>query len=206
MKRKTDKMDFLIATHNRKKQAEMQRVLQPLGISVKTAEDLGIELSEVEETGLTFAENAKIKALSGCKESSLPCIADDSGLCVDFLNGAPGIYSARYSGEHGNDEENNAKLLNELKGVEKEDRTAHFICSICCCFPDGREITAEGKCFGYIGFEKHGNVGFGYDPLFITEKGCFGELTAEQKDEISHRGNALRAFKEKLKTEKLYDK
>lgn len=194
-------MDFLIATHNRKKQAEMQRLLGPLGISVKTADDLGIELTEVEEDGTTFAENAKIKAFSGCRESGLPCIADDSGLCVDYLNGAPGIYSARYSG--GDDKQNNRKLLSELEGVEKEKRTAYFACSISCCFPDGREITAEGKCFGYIGFEEQGDGGFGYDPLFITDKGCFGQLTAEEKDEISHRGNALRELKEKLQMENL---
>ncbi len=194
-------MDFLIATHNRKKQAEMQRMLGPLGISVKTADDLGIELTEVEENGTTFAENARIKALSGCKESGLPCIADDSGLCVDYLGGAPGIYSARYSG--GDDKQNNEKLLKELEGVEKEKRTAYFACSISCCFPDGREITAEGKCFGYIGFEEQGDGGFGYDPLFITDKGCFGQLSAEEKDEISHRGNALRELKEKLQMENL---
>ena len=194
-------MDFLIATHNRKKQAEMQRVLEPLGISVKTADDLGITLTEVEENGTTFLENARIKALAGCKESGLPCIADDSGLCVDYLDGAPGIYSARYSG--GDDKQNNIKLLSVLEGVEKEKRTAYFACSISCCFPDGREISAEGKCFGYIGFEEQGNGGFGYDPLFITEKGCFGMLSAEEKDEISHRGNALRLFKEKLQMENL---
>lgn len=194
-------MDFLIATHNRKKQAEMQRVLEPLGISVKTADDLGITLTEVEENGTTFYENAKIKALAGCKESGLPCIADDSGLCVDYLDGAPGIYSARYSG--GDDKQNNIKLLSALEGVEKEKRTAYFACSISCCFPDGREISAEGKCEGYIGFEEQGDGGFGYDPLFITEKGCFGMLSVEEKDEISHRGNALRLFKEKLQMENL---
>ncbi len=194
-------MDFLIATHNKKKQAEMQRVLEPLGINVKTAEDLGIELSEVEENGTTFYENARIKALLGCKESGLPCIADDSGICVDFLNGGPGIYSARYSG--GDDEDNNDKLLKELEGVEKEKRTAHYACSISCCFPDGRELKAEGKCYGYIGFERQGTGGFGYDPLFITEKGCFGELSPAEKDEMSHRGIALRELKEKLEAENL---
>ena len=194
-------MDFLIATHNKKKQAEMQRVLEPLGINVKTAADLGIELSEVEENGTTFYENARIKALSSCKESGLPCIADDSGICVDHLGGGPGIYSARYSG--GDDEDNNDKLLSELEGVEKEKRTAHYACSISCCFPDGRELKAEGKCYGYIGFERQGTGGFGYDPLFITEKGCFGELSPEEKDEISHRGIALRELKEKLESENL---
>lgn len=197
-------MDFLIATHNKKKQAEMQRVLAPLGINVRTAKELGIELTEVEENGTTFHENARIKALSGCKESGLPCIADDSGICVDYLGGAPGIYSARYSG--GDDEDNNDKLLKELEGVEKEKRTAHYACSISCCFPDGREISAEGRCYGYIGFERQGTGGFGYDPLFITEIGCFGEVSPEAKDEISHRGIALRELKEKLESENLYDK
>lgn len=182
----------------------MQRVLEPLGINVRTAKELGIELTEVEENGTTFHENARIKALSGCKESGLPCIADDSGICVDYLGGAPGIYSARYSG--GDDEDNNDKLLKELEGVEKEKRTAHYACSISCCFPDGREITAEGRCYGYIGFERQGTGGFGYDPLFITEIGCFGEVSPEEKDEISHRGIALRELKEKLESEKLYDK
>lgn len=194
-------MDFLIATHNKKKQAEMQRVLSPLGINVKTAKDLGIELTEVEENGTTFYENARIKALAGCKESGLPCIADDSGICVDYLDGAPGIYSARYSG--GDDEDNNDKLLEELKGVEKDKRTAYYACSISCCFPDGRELSAEGRCYGYIGFERQGTGGFGYDPLFITEIGCFGEVSAEEKDAISHRGKALRELKEKLEAENL---
>lgn len=187
-------MDFLIATHNRKKQAEMQRVLSPLGINVLTADDLGIELTEVEETGKTFEENARLKALSGLRDTSLACIADDSGLCVDALGGRPGIYSARYGGEEGNDKLNNEKLLKELADVKDGDRTAKFVCCICCVFPDGREITVQGECFGKIGFEKRGNGGFGYDPLFITEHGCFGEMTSEEKDAVSHRGNALRAF------------
>ncbi len=197
-------MVFLLASHNKKKKAEMERVLSPLGISVKTAEELGIELTEAEENGTTFAENARIKALSGCRESGLACIADDSGLCVDFLGGAPGIYSARYSG--GSDEDNNIKLLKELENVPKEKRTACFVCNISCCFPDGREITAEGKCHGYIGFEKQGEGGFGYDPLFVTEYGTFAELTDEEKDKVSHRGVALRLFKEKLESENKNDK
>ena len=104
-------MDFLIATHNMKKRAELERILSPLGINVKTADELGIDLTDVEETGTTFEENAKLKADSGCKESGMPCIADDSGLMVDALDGAPGVYSARFAGDHGNDEKNNGKIF-----------------------------------------------------------------------------------------------
>lgn len=192
-------MDFLIATHNRKKQSEMQRLLAPLGIKVLTADDIGVVLTEVEETGKTFEENARLKALSGLRDTSLPCIADDSGLCVDALDGAPGIYSARYGGEDGNDKLNNEKLLKELENVNKEDRTAKFVCCICCVFPDGKEIVVKGECKGEIAFERHGSGGFGYDPLFLTEYGCFGEMTSEEKDAVSHRGNALRLLVKELK-------
>ncbi|MGN0467546.1 MAG: XTP/dITP diphosphatase [Acutalibacteraceae bacterium] len=185
-------MKFILATHNKKKCAEMQRILSPLGVEVYTAEMLGINLTDAEETGTTFAENAKIKARSGCEESGYPCIADDSGLCVDFLGGEPGVYSARYSGEHGNDEANIQKLLEKLKDVPYEKRDAHFMCSVCVCFPDGRELSLDGKCFGKIGFEKRGDNGFGYDPVFMVGEKSFAELSAEEKDEISHRGNALR--------------
>ena len=185
-------MRFIIATHNKKKCEEMHRILSPLGVEVYTAEMLGIELTDAEETGLTFAENAKIKAFSGANESGYPCIADDSGLCVDALGGEPGIYSARYSGEHGNDEANIVKLLGNLKDVPDEKRTAHFACAVCVCFPDGREISLEGKCEGKIGYGKKGDGGFGYDPIFMVGDRSFAELTKEEKDAISHRGNALR--------------
>lgn len=185
-------MKFIIATHNKKKCEEMHRILSPLGVEVYTAEMLGIELTDAEETGLTFAENAEIKALSGCRESGYPCIADDSGLCVDALGGEPGIYSARYSGGHGDDEANIVKLLGKLKDVPDEKRTAYFACAVCVCFPDGRKISLEGKCEGKIGYEKKGDGGFGYDPIFMVGEKSFAELTKEEKDAISHRGNALR--------------
>ncbi len=185
-------MKFIIATHNKKKRDEMQRILSPLGVEVLTAEDCAIELTDAEETGTTFKENAFIKAESGCKESGMPCIADDSGLCVDFLGGEPGVYSARYSGVHGDDEQNIVKLLSKLEGVPDEKRSARFVCSICVCFPDGRTLSIEGKCEGKIGYEKRGNGGFGYDPIFMVGEKSFAELTASQKDLISHRGNALR--------------
>lgn len=191
-------MDFILATNNMKKLAEMQRILQPLGINVVTAKMLGKTLEDVEEDGDTFEANAKIKALAACKEMNMPAIADDSGLCVDYLDGAPGIYSARFSGGHGDDEANNDLLLEKLNGVPMEKRTAYYVCAICCEFPDGREIIVRGECHGHIGFERDGNEGFGYDPLFIVNGKAFGRYTAEEKDVISHRGNALRLLTKEL--------
>ena len=185
-------MKFIIATHNMKKQAEMQRILSPLGVEVLTAEMAGVTLTDVEETGATFEENAVLKAENGCSESGLPCIADDSGLSVDFLGGEPGVYSARYCGKHGDDEANIQKLLKKLEGVPEEKRAARFVSVVCVCFPDGRKLTVDGKCEGKIGFEKHGDNGFGYDPVFMVGKKSFAELSADEKDKISHRGNALR--------------
>lgn len=203
-------MDFILATNNMKKLAEMQRILAPLGINVVTAKMLGIELPDVVEDGDTFEENAKIKALSACKITNMPAIADDSGLCVDYLNGAPGIYSARFANieekdgvnvdneENADDEENNNLLLKKLENVPMEERTAYYVCAICCIFPDGKEITVRGECHGNIGFERDGNAGFGYDPLFIIGGKSFGKYEGEEKDKISHRGNALRALTKEL--------
>ncbi len=191
-------MKIIIATHNKHKLLEMSRILSPMGYEVVTDTDLGIELTDAEENGETFLDNARIKAESGCKESGLPCIADDSGLCVDALGGAPGVFSARYSGVHGDDDANNKKLLAELEGVPTEKRTAHFACAICVSFPDGSEITATGKCEGYIGYEKKGSNGFGYDPLFMVGDRSLAEMTAGEKDAISHRGNALKELQKIL--------
>ncbi len=191
--------EFLIATHNMKKRDELYRILSPLGIDVKTADQLGIEITDVEETGETFYENALLKAKSGCEESGMPCVADDSGLAVDYLVGAPGVYSARFAGEHGNDEKNNRKLLKLLSDVDVPERTARFVSVVCCVFPNGDIISARGECKGYIGFEPRGNGGFGYDPLFMVGEKSFAELTPEEKDALSHRGNALRLLAEKLK-------
>lgn len=191
-------MDFILATNNMKKLAEMQRILSPLGINVVTAKMLGKQLEDVEEDGKTFEDNAKLKARAACKEMNMPAIADDSGLCVDYLDGAPGIFSARFAGEHGNDEKNNDLLLEKLDGVPLEKRTAHYVCAICCTFPDGREIVVRGECNGVIGFERDGHEGFGYDPLFLVNGKAFGRYTAEEKDKISHRGNALRLLTKEL--------
>ena len=204
-------MDFILATNNMKKLAEMQRILSPLGINVVTAKMLGITLPEVVEDGDTFEANAKIKAESACKITGLPAIADDSGLCVDYLGGYPGIYSARFANieihgdecvdneKNADDEDNNNLLLEKLQGVAEHDRTAYYVCAISCIFPDGKEISVRGECHGIIGFERDGNAGFGYDPLFIINGKSFGKYEGEEKDKISHRGKALRSLAEELK-------
>lgn len=189
-------MKFFAATKNAHKLEELQRILSPLGITVICEHDVDGELPEAEENGTTFEENALIKARAGRDFSGLSTVADDSGLCVDFLDGAPGIYSARFAGS---DEENIKKLLDLMKDVPKEKRTAKFVSCIACCLADGREFTVRGECKGYIATEKEGNGGFGYDPVFISEIGRFSELTASQKDSVSHRGKSLLKLSEKLK-------
>ena len=192
-------MKFIIATHNQKKLGELQRILSPLGIEALTASQAGISFDDVEETGTTFEENAAIKARAIFDGSGFGAIADDSGLCVDALGGAPGVYSARYSGEHGNDAENIVLLLKNMADVPDEERTARFVCAICCIMPDGEELIIRGECEGKIGYECVGDGGFGYDPVFMLPNGkSMAELTKEEKDAISHRGNALRILAERL--------
>ena len=191
-------MKVFIATKNAKKLKELKRILEPMGFEVLCEKDLDKPLLDAVEDGTTFEENALIKAKSGLAQTGYISVADDSGICVDYLDGAPGIYSARYSG--GNDKDNNNKLLKELENVPMEKRTAYYVAAIACVFPDGRQFTVRGECHGHIAFERQtGNGGFGYDPLFISENGPFSQLTAEQKDEISHRGKALRIFEKELK-------
>ncbi len=192
-------MKIFIATKNLKKLTELERILIPMGFEVLSQKDFDSDFSEPIEDGTTFEENAIIKAKDGLKNTGLISVADDSGICVDYLDGAPGIYSARYSGEHGDDASNNQKLLQELDGVPMEERTARYVAAIACVFPDGRQFTVRGECEGKIAFEPHGDGGFGYDPYFISELGPMGELTPEQKDSISHRGKALKLFKQELR-------
>ncbi len=192
-------MKFFLATKNQHKVSEFKRILQPMGFDVISEADLNQPLADVDENGSTFEENAFIKATAAMKETNLPSIADDSGLCVDFLKGAPGIYSARFAGEPVNNERNNEKLLSLLDGLPLEKRTAKFVCSIACVFPDGRKLSVFGECKGYIAKSRSGKNGFGYDPLFISEIGCFGDLSDEQKDSVSHRGRALRKFASEIK-------
>lgn len=193
---------FVIASNNPKKVNELNRILNPMGITAKTAKEMGVSLDDVEETGITFVENARLKARAAFERTKLPCIADDSGLMVDALNGAPGVYSARYSGENATDSANNEKLLAELSQVQPARRTAKFVCVICCILENGKEIIAHGECIGTIAAKPRGNDGFGYDPLFIVEGGkSFAQLSPEEKDKISHRGNAIRILKQQLSKE-----
>lgn len=191
-------MRFFIATKNKHKLTELERILKPLGIDVISEADLSEPLAEIEETGTTFEENALLKAKAGLLATGLPSIADDSGLCVDYLDGAPGIYSARFAGEPTDNAKNNAKLLELLKDVPIDKRTARFVSSVACVFPDGNYFTVRGECEGYIANEPKGTNGFGYDPLFVSELGCFGEISDSQKDSISHRGRSLEKLYEKL--------
>ena len=192
-------MKYVLATHNPGKLKEMGAILAQFGVEVVSPRDLGITV-DVEETGTTFAENAMLKAKAICAAAKLPAIADDSGLCVDALNGGPGVYSARYGGEGLDDKGRYMLLLNNMRG--QPTRAAHFACAIACAFPNGDELTAEGRCDGTIAFAPMGEGGFGYDPVFFVPelKKTFGQLTAEEKSAISHRGRALAAFVEKLET------
>ncbi len=192
-------MKFILATKNLKKLKELRRILLPLGHEVISEGDLQKPLAEVVEDADSFEGNALLKARSAMKQTGIAAVADDSGLCVDYLDGAPGVYSARYAGEGKDDEQNNEKLLNALKGLPKEKRTARYVSAIAVVFPDGREFTVRGTCEGYIADHREGKNGFGYDPLFVGELGCFGLLTDSEKDSISHRGRALAKMVEELK-------
>ena len=191
-------MKYFIATKNKHKLSELERILKPLGIEVVSENDLDEPLSDVEETGTTFEENAILKAKAGFLATGLPSIADDSGLCVDYLDGAPGIYSARFAGEPTDNAKNNEKLLKLLEGVPEDKRTARFVSAVACVFSLDDYFTVRGECEGRIGFEPKGTKGFGYDPLFISEIGCFGELTDAEKDSVSHRGKSLDKLYNKL--------
>lgn len=192
-------MKFVLASNNAKKLNEMAAILGALGVEVVSPRDLGIHI-EVEETGSTFAENAMLKAKAICETAQLPAIADDSGLCVDALNGGPGVYSARYGGEGLDDVGRYRLLLESMRG--QTTRAAHFACAIACAFPDGKTLTAEGRCDGTIAFAPMGEGGFGYDPVFFVPeyRKTFGQLTAEEKSAISHRGRALKDFVARLET------
>ena len=192
-------MKFVLATHNPGKLKEMGEILSGLGVEVVSPADAGVTV-DVEETGATFEENAYLKAHAVMEASGLPAIADDSGLCVDALNGAPGVYSARYGGPELDDAGRYRLLLENLRG--QLDRRGKFVSAICCCFPNGDRVEARGECAGTLAYAPKGADGFGYDPIFFVPglKKTFAELSPEEKNAISHRGNALKAFREKLET------
>lgn len=190
-------MKILLASHNKNKIAELEALLKTVcaDAEVVSLSDVGFT-DEIVEDGTTFEENALIKARTGARLGYIT-VADDSGLMVDALDGAPGVYSARYAGEDGNTEKNNAKLLAALQGVPQDKRTAHFVSVVACVFQDGREdIVVRGECPGEILTSPRGKTGFGYDPLFWYAPfgKTYAEMTAEEKNSISHRGVAMQAF------------
>ncbi len=196
---------IIFATGNKGKIKEIQMILADLGVDVITMKEAGIEI-DIEENGKTYEENALIKSRAVAAHPaarSADCIvmADDSGLEIDYLNNEPGIYSARYLGEDTSYRIKNANLIERLSGVPDEKRTARFVCAIAAILPDGKEITTRGIIEGIIGYEEKGSNGFGYDPIFYVPR--FGkttaELTEEEKNQVSHRGNALKLMKEELK-------
>lgn len=193
-------MKLIIASNNAHKLIEIKAILGDLFEEIVSMKEAGIEHETVED-GSTFMENALKKAREIAEISGCCALADDSGLCVDALGGAPGIYSARFSGVHGDDKANNRLLLEKLEGVE--DRGAHFTCAMALVRPDGSSVTAEGYFYGQIGYEEQGENGFGYDPLlYLPERGCTSaQLSPEEKNRVSHRFKALQALVEKLNGE-----
>lgn len=189
---------FIAATNNPQKLSELGKLLSGLGIPVIAMREAGIEFSP-EENGRSFEGNAYIKAKAACEATGMPTIADDSGLCVDALDGAPGIFSARYGGEGLTDRQRTQYLLERMKSVPEGKRTARFVCAICAVFPNGDVLRARGVCEGEILHYPEGENGFGYDPVFLGETGVsFGRLSAAEKNKISHRARALAIFKENL--------
>ena len=190
----------VIATKNKGKAKDFEALFQPLGFEVVTMFDVAPNM-EIEETGITFEENAVLKAETLAQALNMIVIADDSGLVVDALDGAPGVYSARYAGDH-DDEANIMKVLENLAGVPEEERTARFMCALAIAGPEIDTTTVFGTCEGFILEEKRGTNGFGYDPIFFVpeEDRAMAELTPEEKGAISHRGNAIRKLAEALPT------
>ena len=191
-------MKLVLATNNEGKVREFARILEPLGIEVMTQKQAGVHVSP-EENGTTFAENARIKAMAVYEATGLPTVADDSGLGIDAMNGEPGVYSARYYGEDTPYEEKNHRIIESLKGVAEEKRTARFVAHITCVLSKDEILDCEGVCEGTIGHKPAGDGGFGYDPIFYVGDKSFAELDGEAKDKVSHRGKALEKLYQKLK-------
>lgn len=193
-------MKIVAATHNENKLREMQQLLGDADVHILTTSQLGLGVIEVEETGSTFEENAAQKAEAICRATGLPALADDSGLAVDALGGAPGVHSARYAGQDGDSRANNAKLLQALQGIPDQERTARFVTVMTLMTPEGRRLVTRGECPGSILMEARGEGGFGYDPLFVPQgrQLTFAQMSAAEKNSISHRSLALAQLKEAL--------
>lgn len=195
---------LIFATGNKDKMKEIREILGSLPVEILSMKEAGIQ-AEIEEDGKSFEENALIKARAVCRLAGEMVLADDSGLEIDYLNGEPGIYSARYMGEDTSYRIKNQNLMDRLSGVPDEKRTARFVCAIAAAFPDGREYVVRGTIEGRIGYEERGENGFGYDPIFYLPDRdvSTAELSREEKNSISHRGNALKKMKELLEKEDL---
>ena len=194
-------MKIVAATGNKHKIEEIESITKTFGMNVITNAEAGVGDLEVEETGTTFEENSLIKAEAIMKATGMPAIADDSGLEADALNGAPGVYSARFSGEGATDESNNAKLLKLMENIPDDERSARFVSVVTLCVPDGTVVAARGECPGTLRRSPRGEGGFGYDPLFVPvgyDK-TYAEISAEEKNIISHRAKALGILRMKLK-------
>jgi XTP/dITP diphosphohydrolase len=190
-------MKLLIATGNSHKLEEFRRILAPLGIEAVSPADVNASV-DVDETGETFEANAELKARAFYKATGLPSVADDSGLCVDAMDGRPGVLSARYMGDVSHEEKIKG-ILREMIGIPDEERAAQFVAAICCVIDDDTTLAVRGECEGRIGYAPRGHDGFGYDPIFYVGERSFAELSDGEKDAQSHRGKALRAFAEMLK-------
>ena len=186
-------MKIIIASQNKHKIIEFKRILKEFDVEVISQGEANIEV-HAEETGTSFRENAFLKAKAVCDVSNLITIADDSGICIDAFNGEPGIYSSRYLGEDTPYDIKNQIILDKLSDVKEGNRGAQYVCAICCVFPNGDKIEVESKCEGKIGYKSQGVNGFGYDPIFVVNNKSFAEISDEEKDKVSHRGQALRAF------------
>ena len=195
-------MKLIIASNNKHKIYEIKKILGGKFDEILSLSEANIDHDTVED-GVTFMENALKKAREIAEISGCPTLADDSGICCDALDGAPGVYSARFAGTHGDDENNNRHLLAMLE--DKADKSAHYTCAMALCYPDGKEITAEGYMYGSITKDRRGERGFGYDPLFVPvgESRTVAEMTDEEKNAISHRGRALALLLERLNVSEL---
>lgn len=192
-------MELVIASNNQNKIREIKQIIGDKFTKIYSLKELGVEV-DVEETGATFFENSLIKAKAITEITGKASLADDSGLVVDVLGGAPGVYSARFAGEPCNDENNNDKLLKLLEGVKYEDKTARFVSVVTLYYPNGEYVFSEGSVEGHVLSERRGDGGFGYDPLFYCDKlgKTFGEASQEEKNLLSHRANALSELRKKL--------